>query len=335
MCTQTLMLVQAIALGVLTVTGVVQLWHIYVLALFLGLVKALDNPAKQAFVVELVGREKVVNAVSLNSAQFNGARLIGPAIGGAMIAAFGVGVCFFVNAASFLAMLVGLLLMRRAEMRVQPRREEDGKRMLAQLGEGLRFVFGRKDMVMIVLLVAGLGCFGFNWATVVPLLATDALHSGASGFGLLMTGFGVGALASALVFAGVRTSEKRLIVAASAFSVVYLLLAFAPWFGLAFVLLAVLGVCAMGFAPGANSLLQLHSPDDLRGRVMGLYTMLMAGSTPVGAMLTGLLTDAIGVRLTIAAEAGICGLAVAGAMIYRARAQAGVGTVPSSSALAA
>ncbi|HEU0168299.1 MAG TPA: MFS transporter [Chloroflexota bacterium] len=335
MVTQTLMLLQAIALGVLTITGVVQLWHIYVLALFLGLVSALDNPARQAFVVELVGRERVVNAVSLNSAQFNGARLVGPAIGGAMIAAFGVGVCFFVNAGSFLAMLVGLFFIRPAELRLQPPRVGDAQRVLAQLGEGLRFVFGRKDMVTVILLIAGLGCFGFNWGTVIPLLATDALHSDASGFGLLMTGFGIGALLSALVFAGIKTNEKRLILAATAFSIIYFLVGFAPWFGLAFGLLALLGVCAMGFAPGANSLLQLKSPDELRGRVMGLYTMLMAGSTPVGAMVTGLLTNVIGIRLTIAAEAAVCGLSVLGAVLYRARARAGAEALPSASALAA
>jgi MFS family permease len=190
-------------------------------------------------------------------------------------------------------------------------------------------------MVTVILLIAGLGCFGFNWGTVIPLLATDALHSDASGFGLLMTGFGIGALLSALVFAGIKTNEKRLILAATAFSIIYFLVGFAPWFGLAFGLLALLGVCAMGFAPGANSLLQLKSPDELRGRVMGLYTMLMAGSTPVGAMVTGLLTNVIGIRLTIAAEAAVCGLSVLGAVLYRARARAGAEALPSASALAA
>ncbi|HLY66691.1 MAG TPA: MFS transporter [Chloroflexota bacterium] len=309
--TQAAALVQSVALAVLTGSGHIQLWEIYILAALLGLITALDNPARQAMVVELVGREQLTNAVGLNSAQFNASRLIGPAIGGLAIAAWGVTVCFYLNAVSFLAVLVGLLMMRPELFQQVPERYRRGQPVLRQMGEGLRFVFGTPRLALVIIPLASLACFGYNFQIVIPLLARDVLHIGAEGFGVLTAAGGIGALMSALIVATRGAASMRLLLLAAAmFGVCDLGFALSPWTTLSFLLLVVTGYAGQTVNASANTMLQLGSPDQLRGRVMGVFTMFFAGMSPLGSMFTGLLADGIGVQLTIAIEAGICMAAV-------------------------
>jgi MFS family permease len=319
--TQTLALVQAVVLAGLTVTGYIQLWHIYLLALFLGIVNALDSPARLAFIMELVGRENVVNAVGLNSAMNNGARLFGPALAGVTIAIWGVGNCFVLNAISFLAVVIGLALMRPAEFQAVPERAEQRKNVASEMGEGLRYIWGRPELVMVTISMAGLGTFGYNYNTVVPLLAESALHLGPDGFGLLMTAVGLGALIGAIGVAsgGRRPSSRRLLVAGAGFALAQVAVSVAPGFASAFALLAVMALCSMLFATSSNSILQLGSPDHLRGRVMGIYSTLLVGTTPIGSMLTGFMAAAFGIRETMATWGTLCLLIVGLAALYGVR----------------
>jgi predicted MFS family arabinose efflux permease len=297
------------------------LWQIYLLAACLGMVNAFDNPARLAFLMELVGREKVVKAVGLNSAVDNGARLVGPAIAGLVIAGWGVGVCFVLNAASFLAVVVALVCMRRGEFQALPA-VAARRRVLAQVGEGLRFVFGVPRLVTVVIVLAGIGCFGYNFNTIVPLLAEEGLHLGADGFGLLMSAVGVGAVVGAVVVGSMRpASHRRIITAGLAFGAAEVSLSVTPVFATAFLQLAVMSFCAIIFSASCNSVLQLGSPNEMRGRVMSLYTLLTAGSSPIGALLTGLVTNTLGVRVNLALWGVVCAGAALLALGYQTRTQ--------------
>jgi predicted MFS family arabinose efflux permease len=318
--TQSSSLVQASVLAFLTVSGMVQLWHIYVLAFTLGLLNAFDQPTRQAFIFELVGKEHVMNAVGLNSAQVNMAKLVGPAIGGLVIAQWGVGVCFMLNAASFLAVLISLLLLRRDGFRALSARI--GHRAIwRELGDGVGFLLSRADLTVVVILLMGLGPFVYSTSSIIPLIAQDALHVGASQFGLLVAAVGCGSLAAALVIAtGGRWLERTLLASATGFGALYMALAFAGSFAAAMVVLVLLGCCLQWFGTLTNSLLQLGSPDQLRGRVMSVFTLLTNGITPVGALFMGFMTAWGGIRSTLVAEASVCLLAVLLALLYRRRA---------------
>jgi MFS family permease len=315
-------LVQAGVLAALTSGGHIQLWHIYVLAGCLGLVTAFENPGRQAFVMELVGRQNVVNAVGLNSAQVNGARLIGPAIGGLVIAGWGVAACFFLNATSFLTVVVGLALMRRENFLALPSKQAGGK-MLAQLREGLRFIGGTREAMTTMIMLAGIGCLGINFFTVVPLFAEKALHLPADQFGLLMTAIGLGSLLAALMVARAgKPAPRNVVLAALAFGIVDVSIGFAPSLAVAFGLFALLGCCGLTFTSLANTSLQLLTPDELRGRVMAVFGLLLTGTTPVGALVTGLLAEAIGIRTTVSLEGAVCLASVGLAMAYQAKTRA-------------
>src|SRR5438067_10053299 len=219
----------------------------------LGTVNAFDNPTRLSFLMELVGREKVVNAIGLSSAVENGARLLGPAFAGLVIALWGVGVCFGINAGSFLAVLAALLLMRHADFEALPAQVRDGRRILGQLGEGLRFVFGVRDLVTVLIVLAGIGCFGYNFNTIVPLLAEQGLHLGADGFGLLMSAVGTGAVVGAVCVASLGpATHKRIIIAGLAFGAVELSLSRTPAFPAAFLQLALMAFCGMIFSTSCN-----------------------------------------------------------------------------------
>ncbi|HLQ33443.1 MAG TPA: MFS transporter, partial [Chloroflexota bacterium] len=265
--TQSAALTQATILAVLALSGHIQLWHVYLLALFLGCVNALDAPTRQSFVMDLVGRETLVNAVGLNSAIMNSARLFGPALGGIVIAAWGVSVCFTLNAVSFLAVLVALTLMRPAEFHTQryprpPQRERarervPGNAVFAELAEGVRFVWGDPELAGLIIVLAGLGIFGFNYSTMIPLFATDGLQLGPEGFGLLSAGVGVGALAAAVGLAGSgRPSYRAILIAAVTFSLLLSAASLAQWFPLAWLLVAAFSFTASLFTMSSNSTLQ-------------------------------------------------------------------------------
>jgi MFS family permease len=320
--TQTLFLVQALALALLTATDRVQLWQLYVLALILGIGNAFDSPARQAFVTELVGRDQVVNAVGLSSAQFSSARLVGPALGGLIIAALGPAACFFLNTASFLAVLISLLLLRPGEFHSLPGARTPGP-VFGQLRDGIRFLFSTPELTTATIVLAGNGAFIYSTSSIIPLIARNELGVGPEQFGLLIAAVGLGSLFMALTIAGRgRSSERILLWAATAFGVFYLSLAFAPSFAAGFVLLAIVGGSIQVFGTSVNSLMQIRSPDHLRGRVMAVFTLLTNGITPLGALFTGFVTAAAGIRVTLAGEAAICLIFLAAALAYRLRAQA-------------
>lgn len=318
LATQTTAMILAAIFGVLVALGAIQLWHIYVLAFLQGIVNAIDNPTRQAFSVELVGREDLVNAVALNSMTFNGSRIVGPAIAGFVIAYLGIAPTLFLNAVSFLAVLAGLLMMNPEAFFATPRRANGP--ISGGLVEGLQYTWRTPEVLLIMLVVASIGTFGYNFSVLLPLIAGFVLHTGATGFGGLGAFLGLGSLVAAMFAAFARdVTVRRVLVGAGAFSVLLAGVALSTNFALSAALLVALGFAGITFATTANSLLQMIVPDALRGRVMGLYILLFAGSTPIGALLIGTASNLIGVSATILLCAALCALGVAGAFMYQRR----------------
>jgi MFS family permease len=316
--TQTVMLCQAVVLTVLTATGHIRLIDMYLLAAVLGTATALDNPARQAFVKELVGPEDVPNAVALNSIIFNTARLLGPALGGVVIALVGVAGCFGINSVSFLAVIAGLLLMRPDRFFDMPRPAR-GK-MFAQIGEGLRYAVRTPAIALVVLLVAVIGTFGYNFTVLLPLIAQYVLHTGSIGFGTLTSAMAVGSLAAALSIAYSGKAEQRtLFIGAAGFSVLLFCLALSGIWPVTIAVLVALGWFSITLTATANSRLQIITPPQLRGRVMSLYTMLFMGTTPIGSIVLGGLADRQGVRVATGEVAIICGFGTIAGLIYLRR----------------
>lgn len=316
--TQIAALAQAAIFGTLVATGAIQLWHVYVLAAIQGTVNAIDNPARQAFVPELAGREYLVNAVALNSMLFNGARIVGPALAGLIIARVGIAPTLYANALSFVAVIAVLLLMNPREFAASAPRGDGA--VGERLAEGLRYVWQTPSVLLIMIVVAAIGTFGYNFSVVLPLLAGFVLRTSAEGFGWLSAFLGIGSLLAAITTAYTREiTPRRLLLGSAAFSVLLGAVAFSTSFALSAVLLVALGFAGITFATTANSLLQLTVPDELRGRVMSLYILLFAGSTPIGGFLIGTLSDIIGVSWTLFVCAVLCALGVGGAMLYRWR----------------
>ncbi len=313
--TQGVMLTQASVLALLTAGGWIHLIHLYILAAVLGTASALDNPTRQAFVKEMVGPEDVPNAIALNSIVMNTARLVGPALGGLTIAAIGVAGCFTLNAVSFLAVMGGLLLMRPErfyEIPSPPR----GK-MLAQIGEGLRYVVRTPDIALVMLLMGVIGTFGYNFTVLLPLIAQYVLHAGPIGFGTLTSAMAVGSLIAAfgIAYSG-RVTQRTLLTGAAGFSILLLLLALTSIWAITIAVLVALGLFSIVFTTTANSRLQILTPPQLRGRVMSLYTMLFLGSTPIGSVVLGTLAQHQGVQVAVGEVAVICGLGTIGGLLY-------------------
>jgi MFS family permease len=316
--TQIVALLQAAIFGLLVGTGHIRLWYIYILALVLGLINAIDTPTRQSFVSELVGRDDLPSAVALNSVLFNSARIIGPVIAGLLIANFGIAPAFYINAASFIGVIAGLLLMDRALFRPAPPRAQTS--ILRGVREGLSYAWRTPAVLLVLIVVACIGTFGYNFNVVLPLLAGFVLHTDATGFGVLSACLGIGSLLGALTTAYTRQiTMRRLLIGSGAFSLVFAALAVSPYFALSTVLLVALGFAGITFATSANTLLQLTVPDALRGRVMSLYILLFAGSTPVGGMLIGVLSTRIGVSMTLLLCGGLCLLGVLAVVAYRQR----------------
>ncbi len=315
--TQALAMFQALALTVLVWSGHVHLWHVYALAALLGVSNAMDQPTRQAFVVEMVGKDDLMNAVALNAGMFNGARLIGPSIGGLIIAATGVKVAFLLNAISFIPVVGALLAMDMAQM-YGGARKEGRVHPLAELREGLSFAFRTPAVLHIVILGFFIGMFGYNFIVVLPLVAKYLLGGGSVELGFLWAALGSGALVSALTLASRRSATKfTLYLGGAVFAITLLGTALSPWFFLTLAVLWPLGVSNLAFATTANTTIQVATPDHLRGRVMGLWMLLFAGSTPVGGFLTGYLAEHLGVSEAIAFNAAMCGIGLtAGALYY-------------------
>ena len=302
MAVQVVMMALAAILAVLTLSGLVELWMVVLLALALGCANAVDMPVRQSFAIEMVGSRDVGNAVSLNSAMFNGARVLGPAVAGLTIGAFGVGIAFAINALSFLAVIAGLSMMRDEDL-VQPRlvpRPRSVGDVRANLAEGLRFVWGSPVVLMAVTVVGLVATFGMNFNVLVPPLAQDILHSDAAGFGVLMTASGIGALGAAVALViGGQPRPIRIGVGASILGIASLALAVSGSYPLSLVLMVLVGGGGIAMAATANATIQLSVPDGLRGRVMSVYTTVFAGSVPIGGLLMGALASSVGIPLAI------------------------------------
>jgi MFS family permease len=316
--TQSGSMLVAAALAVLAFAGVTQVWPFYLLAFLGGAALVFDAPNRHALTFQLVGRNELPNAVALNSSLFNAGRVVGPAIGGVLIAVVGVGWCFAVNAGSFLAVLAGLLLMRPAELFPLDRGEARPK-TLAAIGEGLRYMWRSPQVKLVLAITMVVSATGFNFRVLMPVLASKTLHSGAEVFGALFACFGVGALLGALGAAALgRASWKALILGSAGFSGAMLALAPLRNAAAAAVLLLVIGFCFSTWTANSQSILQLAAPDRLRGRVLSLYLFAFAGLSPIGGLLAGWLADAGGTELAFAV-AGLAGLTVTALAVVQLR----------------
>jgi MFS family permease len=300
---QATMMILAVILTILTATAVVQVWMILVLAVLLGCANAVDMPVRQAFAIEMVGPRDIGNAVAINSAMFNGARVVGPAVAGLTIGAFGIAPAFAINAVSFLAVIIGLTLMRDDELhlaRLVPRPRSAGA-VVENLREGLAFVRHTPIVLLAVTTVGLVATFGMNFQVVIPPLAQDALGSDASGYGFLMAASGIGALgaAVALVLSG-RPRTGRIVGGAILLGVASILLAMSTSFPVSLLLMVPIGAGGITMAATANATIQLAVPDGLRGRVMSVYTTVFSASMPIGGLLMGALASTMGILEAIA-----------------------------------
>ena len=309
--TQAAMGALALALGVLTVTGIVRLWHVYIFAFLFGTAAAFDAPVRQTFVTELVGDDDLANAVALNSTSFNAARMIGPAVSGVMIATIGTGWAFLANGLSFLAVLVSLLLLRTGELHPHPR----AARRPGGLTEGFRYVWGRRDLQAILIMLFLVGTFGLNFPIFISTMAVGVFHVDARGYGLLSSIMAIGTVSGALLNA--RRAKPRfdlLIVGAAVFGIGCALAAVAPGYWLFAAALVVIGIAALIFTNTTNSLMQLSTEPAMRGRVMALRIGVALGGTPIGAPIVGWVADHLGPRwaLGVGAASGFAAALVAG-----------------------
>ena len=316
LATQASMGVLALALGALAVTGVVRPWHVYLLAFGLGLATVVDNPTRQSFAIEIVGKEDLTNAIALNSAVFNLARITGPAAAGLVISFMGTPSAFFINAASYGAVLIGLKIMRPAELRPATRVE----RAKGQLREGLAYVRSRSDLLMTMVLIFFVATFGMNFGVTTALMSRMVFHTGAGRFGLASSVFALGALLGALYAARrKRPGIRLLVVTALAFSLLEVACGFMPTYWLFLIVLAPTGLALINLTTAANASIQLSVPAEMRGRVMGIYMLVFLGGAPLGAPLTGWLAQEFGTRLAMASGGVISVVAAVAVALMVAR----------------
>jgi MFS family permease len=296
LCSQIIFGLLAATLSVLVASGSVELWHVYLLATLFGLTNAFDMPARQAFVSEMVGKSALMNAIALNSAMFNTGRILGPAVAGVILAAFGPAVCFAINAVSYIAVIIGLLMMK-----VKPLVKSVTGSAAEQLREGLSFVRRTPDVLRPVLLVAAVGTFGMSFNVWLPLLARDSFNADAGTFGMLFSSMGAGSLVGALAIAffGRKPSRIRMLLGAASLGIVEVGVAIAASVplavGIGMLMLAGCGFAASNTMAMANTIVQTTAPDALRGRVMAVYSTVFMGSTPIGALVAGAISQQAGV----------------------------------------
>jgi MFS family permease len=298
MVTQTTAGALALILAVLYVTGQVQVWHIFVLALGLGVVNSFDMPIRQAFVIEMVGREHIANAVALNSTVFNITRIIGPAIAGLTIAGIGIQPLFFVNAVSYLAVVISLVMMRPSELHPPTERavvSRNVRSVVDLLGEGFRYTRSNPRILLVIVVVALVSTFAMNYSVLIPVVARDVLHGDADTYGFLMSAAGLGSLVSALSLAFRRSASMgRLFMGAALVGLAMIGVGVSRWLPLSLAMMFVAGWGGISMAATANTTIQLAVPDILRGRVMSLYTTVFVGSTPIGGLFSGVIASGFG-----------------------------------------
>jgi MFS family permease len=318
---QSMMGVLALVLGLLTLTGVVQLWQVYLLAFLLGLNNTFENPARQAFVLEMVGPEELRNAVSLNSVLVNAARAVGPAAAGLIIAVGGTGVCFLLNAASFVAVVTSLLRLDVSQLQRTP----PTQRAKGQVREGLAYVARTPELAGPLLMMALVGCFAYEFQVVLPIVATQTFRGGSEVYGFMTAAMGIGAVVGGLyVAARGRTGLRALILSSLLFGVLIALAAAAPTLWLELGALALVGGASVAFLAKGNSTLQLGAAPTMRGRVMALWAVAFLGSTPIGGPIAGWIADQFGGRagLVLGAAASIAAAALGLVVVRSSRPRA-------------
>jgi MFS family permease len=317
LATQSALAVVALLLGLLDVTGVVQYWHVLALATALGVISAIDMPVRQSFVIEMVGKDELTNAVAINSTIFNSGRIIGPALAGVLITAVGTGWAFIGNAASSVAVLAGLMLMRTAELFPST----PVQRGRGQLREGLRYVRARRDLVLTMVLIFVFGTFGLNFAITCALMAKQVFHRGASGYGLLSTSLAVGACIGAILATRrtARPSTLFLLGSAAIFSVGEVAAGLMPTYLATALVLVPTGLAMLSVTTAANAHVQLGVAPTMRGRVMALYLVCFMGGTPFGAPLIGWLAGVAGPRWGLIGGGLVCLISVGGLAVFVAR----------------
>jgi MFS family permease len=296
----------ALALGTLVITHHVQLWHVFALAAVLGISTAIDAPVRQAFSAEIVGHNDLPNAVSLNSANFNAGRLIGPAVSGVLIAAFGTGPSFIINGVSYLFAIVALLSLNEKEFFHQ-----DKPKSMTNVREGLRYALKRPDIYVVMLMVFFLGTFGLNFQIFNALMATKEFHKGPASYGLLGTFVAIGSFSGAIASARLERfrQTRYVILSGGVFSTAVIILSIMPNYLAYAMWLPVCGVSALTTMIMANSIVQVNSDPAIRGRIMGIYLLIFMGGTPVGSPLIGVMAEVVGIRQTVAACGAIALLA--------------------------
>ncbi len=332
--TQTVAMIVSFLLFGLAATHVVEVWHVFVLAGVMGVRNAVDMPTRQAFAVEMVGREDIGNAVALNSAMFNGARVLGPAIAGLTISAFGVSIAFLVDALSFLAVLFGLFLMRESELRSATiyDRPTSVRAVFENLGEGLSYVRRTGIVLLAVVVIGVVATFGINFTILIPPLAQGVLHVGAEGFGFLMAASGVGSLIAALAIAFGGTKPSRMFLGALVLGVTEILIGIVGDYPIDLVLMFVAGSGAITMMATANTTIQMTVPDELRGRVMSVYTTVFAGTSPIGGLILGALAANAGAAAAIAWGGVVSAVAAIVGLVWYRRLRAQGAAPPVASA---
>ena len=316
-CTQSASLIITLILSILVWTGNIQYWHILILATALGIVNTIDMPTRQSIVIELVGKEYLMNGIALNSMSFNLARIIGPAIAGIVMGYAGVAACFFVNAISFGAVLISLFFIKVKPVEKKPPKTT---KVIEEIIEGLKYVYNNKILFNTILVIAVVGTFAPNFGVLVPVFAKEILMQNETGFGILMSFMGLGSFAGAMYIATLSTcGPKKFYIYGTPFLVgaALIVTGYTTVFLLTGIFLAITGFFFIIFASSANSTVQLNSGNEYRGRVMSVYTLVFAGSTPLGNLYAGLLTDHFNARIGFAACGAIIIVLMIPLLIYK------------------
>ena len=313
---QIIMGCQALVLGLLTVFGLVRFWEVCVLAVVLGLNNAFENSARQSFVREMVGRDELRNAITLNSVTVNAARAVGPGVGGVLIATVGIGTCFLLNAASFVAVVTSLLVMDRSALRPTP----PTPRAAGQLREGLRYAAGVPAIALPLAMMSLVGLLAYEFQVSLPVLASHTFHGGSEAYGFMTASMGVGAVVGGLFTAARgRTGVRPMIIASTGFGVAILVSAYAPVFALSCAAMLFVGWASVSFIAVGNSTIQLAARPDMRGRVVALWQVAFQGTTPIGGPLIGLVIALSDARTGLAVGAAACLVAALGALLFLRR----------------
>jgi MFS family permease len=310
----------ALALGIIVSAGAAAVWNVYVMSVLLGFVNVVDNPARQTFVLEMVGREQLPNAVSLNSVVMNSSRVVGPALGGILVGTVGLAWCFYINAASYIGVIVALSMMNASLLHRLP----TVQRAKGQLREGFRYAWSERTVRIPLLMMAVIGTLAFNFQVVIPLIAIKTFDAGAGGTALFLSSMGAGAVIGGLSVASRRgVSHRRLITLALLMGIMILIASIAPTLATEAVAMFAMGASAFAFIAVANTTIQLTAAPEMRGRVMALYAIAFLGSTPIGGPIVGWISQSYGPRtgFAVGGVAAIIATAVAGWALLRAREQ--------------